>query len=206
MRILSVVSRAYRVVYRASGSVRWRMTAILAFTGTSTILVACLSVATLDVMVRREGANVVEKQIELLVQESRSVSPIILNQAGTCSQPASSQAVLKSLLAYTADVFPYSRTSVTVEGESGVQFLASGTARMIDERPGWLEAGFDGLAVNRGQIEIRHVLTQQKGACRLTVVFSLPLGAELAKRLSFASKTESAPLQHRPFHVHAPDQ
>jgi hypothetical protein len=41
--------------------VRWKIAAIIVFVGTSAILGACLAVAALNVMVRREGANVVEK-------------------------------------------------------------------------------------------------------------------------------------------------
>jgi hypothetical protein len=45
------------------------MFAIVAVTTTSTFLMAFLAVAILNVMVRREIANVVKKQIEILVQE-----------------------------------------------------------------------------------------------------------------------------------------
>lgn len=58
---------------------------MIAFTGTSTILIVCLALAALNVVVRRESANVVEKQIQVLVQGSRSVAPAILDHAGTCT-------------------------------------------------------------------------------------------------------------------------
>ena len=48
------------------------MFAIIAFTGTSTVLMACLAVAMMNVVVRRESANIVKKQIEILVQEWES--------------------------------------------------------------------------------------------------------------------------------------
>ena len=70
-------SRALHVFRRAWGRVRWKMLAIITFTGTSAILIACLAVAALNVVVRRESANVVEKQIQVLVQASRSVAPAI---------------------------------------------------------------------------------------------------------------------------------
>lgn len=65
--------RAGEVFRHAWGGVRWKMATIVAFTGTSTILVACLAIAAINVMVRRESATVVEKQIQVLVQASRSV-------------------------------------------------------------------------------------------------------------------------------------
>src|ERR1700674_41402 len=74
---------------RAWGRVRWKIVAIITFTGTSAILIACLAVAALNVVVRRESANVVEKQIQMLVQSRRSAAPAILDQAGACTLPTS---------------------------------------------------------------------------------------------------------------------
>ena len=68
---------------RAWGRLRWKIAAIIAFTGASTVLIVCLAVAALNVVVRRESANVVEKQIQVLVQASRSVAPAILDNAGS---------------------------------------------------------------------------------------------------------------------------
>jgi HAMP domain-containing protein len=55
---------------KAWGLVRSKMFAIIALTGTSTVLMGCLAVAVLNVVVRREGANIVKKQIEILVEET----------------------------------------------------------------------------------------------------------------------------------------
>src|ERR1019366_4709870 len=68
-------NRMGHAVRRAWGRVRWRIAGIIVFTGTSTILMVCLAVAALNVVVRRESANVVEKQIQVLVQARRSVAP-----------------------------------------------------------------------------------------------------------------------------------
>src|SRR6267143_7321967 len=76
-------SNVAHVLRRAWGRVRWKVVAIITFTGTSTILIACLAVVALNVMMRRESANIVEKQIKLLVQSSRSVAAAILDHAGT---------------------------------------------------------------------------------------------------------------------------
>jgi len=81
--------RIAHIARRAWGRVRWKMVAIIAFTGTSTILIICLAVAVLNVVVRRESANVVEKQIQVLVQASWSVAPAILDHAGACTVPTS---------------------------------------------------------------------------------------------------------------------
>src|ERR1700688_1637512 len=103
------------VLRRVGGRVRWKMVAIITFTGTSTILIACLAVAALNVVVRRESANVIEKQIQMLVQTSRSVAPAILDHAGACTAPTSDFGWFKPLLAYTDDAFPQGQASLTVE-------------------------------------------------------------------------------------------
>lgn len=103
---------------RTWGRVRWRMVAIIAFMGASTILVGCLGVAALNVVVRRESAKVVEKQIQLLVQASRSVGPAILNHAGDCDDRPANSGALKALLTYTDQAFPQAQTYLMVEGAS----------------------------------------------------------------------------------------
>src|ERR1700676_2996640 len=115
--------RMQHVLRRAWGRVRWKMVAIITFTATSTILIALLAVAALNVVVRRESANIVEKQIQLLVQASRSIAPAILDQTGACTAPLTSSEPFKPLQAYTDEVFPQAQTSLTVEGSRSVQSL-----------------------------------------------------------------------------------
>jgi serine phosphatase RsbU (regulator of sigma subunit) len=183
------------------------MTVIVAVTGTSTLLVACLAVAALNVVVRRESSNVVEKQIQVLVQASRSVAPAILDNAGDCTTSPPNPSPLKPLLAYTDEAFPQARASLIIEKPSGVQSLLPGSNRLFDKHPTWLpDTEFAGLVVDRGQLEIRAVLTRQSGACKMTAAFSLPLGIELAKRLSSAASMAVTAVSPRPFRVHSPNQ
>ncbi|MGD0302100.1 MAG: SpoIIE family protein phosphatase, partial [Bryobacteraceae bacterium] len=114
---------------------------------------------------------------------------------------------LKPLLAYTDEAFPRAQTSLTVEGAADAQVLLAGTATRAVKHPDWLpETGFAGLVVDGGQIEIRDVLARQQSACTLTVIFSLPLGSDLAKRLSSAAGMEVTTVSPRPFRVHSPSQ
>src|SRR6266404_3632332 len=115
--------RILHVLRRASGRVRWKMVAIITFTGTSTILIVCLAVAALNIVMRRESANVVEKQIQMLVQASRSVAPAVLDHAGSCRVSTSDFDRLKPLLAYTNEAFPQGQVSLIVEDKRGVQSL-----------------------------------------------------------------------------------
>ena len=188
---------------RAWGRVRWKIAAIIAFTGTSAILIACLALAALNVVVRRESANVVEKQIQMFVQASRSVAPAILDHAGACMASPMNSGGLKPLLAYTDEAFPRAQTSLTTEGAKDAQVLPPGTATRAVKHPDWVpETGFAGLVVDGGQIEIRDVLARQQSACNLTVIFSLPLGSDLAKRLSSAAGMEVTTVSPRQFRVH----
>lgn len=57
---------------KAWGQVRSKMLAIIVLTVTSTLLMGCLGVAVLNVVVRREGANIVKKQIEILAEETHA--------------------------------------------------------------------------------------------------------------------------------------
>jgi serine phosphatase RsbU (regulator of sigma subunit) len=200
-------TRVRHVLRRAWGRVRWKIAAIIIFTGTSTILIACLGVAALNVVVRRESANVVEKQIQVLVQASRSVAPAILDNAASCTVSWANSGGLKPLLAYTDEAFPQAQAYLTVEGANGVQSLLSGPNSVLVRHPDWLpESDFAGLVVDGGRLEIRNIVTRQKDACKVTAIFSLPLGSELAKRLSSAASMALTPVAPRPFRVHSPNQ
>jgi len=160
-------SRTLHVLRRAWGQVRWKMVAIITFTGASTILIVCLAVAVLNVVARRESANVVEKQIEVLVQTSRSVAPAILDHAGVCATPTNDFGWLKPLLAYTDEAFPQGQAFLTVEDERGVQSLLPGPGLTSVKSPDWLpKTGFAGVVVDRGQLQIRTLVARQKGACK----------------------------------------
>ena len=173
---------------RAWDQVRWKIIAIIAIHGSFRSPDCLLAVAALNVVVRRESANVVEKQIQMLVQASRSVAPAILDHAAACVAPPTNFGVLKPLLAYTDQAFPQAQAFLIVEGARGEQALLPGPASAVFQRPVWLpETGFAGLVADGGHLEIRNVLAQQKGACKATVIFSLPLGSALAKRLTSAS-------------------
>src|SRR5260370_32823004 len=163
--------RMQQVLRRASGRVRWKMIAIITFTGTSTILIACLAVAALNVVVRRESANIVEKQIQLLVQASRSIAPAILDHTGACTVTPSNSAGFNPLQAYTDEAFPQAQMSLTVERTRGVQSLLPGQDPAAVKHPAWLpQTGFTGLVADRGQLEIRNVAVQQRGECKVTAI------------------------------------
>jgi serine phosphatase RsbU (regulator of sigma subunit) len=195
------------VLRRGWGRVRWKMAAIVTFAGTSTILIAGLAVAALNVVARRESTNVVEKQIQVLAQASRSVAPAILDHAAACTASLTNSGGLKPLLVYTDEAFPQAQTTLIVDGAGVPQSLLPEPDPAVVKHPDWLPgSGFGGLVVDRGRLEIRNVVVQQRGSCRITAVFTMPLGPELAKRLSFASSMEVTSVSPRPFRAHSPNQ
>ena len=195
--------RTGHVFRRAWGQVRWKMVAIISFTATSTILIVCLAVAALNVVVRRESSNIVEKQIQLLVQASQSVAPAILDHAGLCAAPLTNSEPFKPLQAYTDEVFPQAQTLLTVRGSRDFQSVLARQVPAAVSHPAWLpDAGFAGLVVDGGKLEIRNVVMQQRGACNVTAIFTLPLGSELAKRLSSAGGMAVKTVSPKPFRAH----
>jgi len=195
--------RTGHVFRRAWGQVRWKMVAIISFTATSTILIVCLAIAALNVVVRRESSNIVEKQIQLLVQASQSVAPAILDHAGLCAAPLTNSEPFKPLQAYTDEVFPQAQTLLTVRGSRDFQSVLARQVPAAVSHPAWLpDAGFAGLVVDGGKLEIRNVVMQQRGACNVTAIFTLPLGSELAKRLSSAGGMAVKTVSPKPFRAH----
>lgn len=128
--------------------------------------------------------------------------PQFLDHAGSCTASAANSAGLKPLLAYTDDVFPRAQASLIVEGAGGTQSVLRGSSRVLDKPPDWLPpTDFAGLVGDSGGLEIRNAVTRQREACKVTAMFSLPLGSELDKRLSSAAGMEVTPVSPWPFHV-----
>ncbi|MCU1325608.1 MAG: hypothetical protein JWN34_978 [Bryobacterales bacterium] len=190
-------TRRRNAVQLAWGRIRWRLAAIVIFTGISTILVGCLAAAALNVMVRREGANVVEKQIQALEQASRPVASAILGNSRSCTAPTSNSFAIEALREYTNEMFPEAQATLRVETDAGVA---------SDPRDPGHPPDFSGLAVDHGRLEIRNITTRKLDGCRLTAIFSLPLGLQLAQRLSSVDRLEVMPVSPRPFRVHSPEQ
>ena len=73
-------------IERVWGRVRSKMVAIIILMGSSTVLFAGLTVVIVNVLVRRESANVAEKQILTLVQASGTIATAVLDNVDACSQ------------------------------------------------------------------------------------------------------------------------
>jgi hypothetical protein len=178
------------------------MVAIIILTLSSTLLVACLAVATLNVVLRRESTNVIEKQISTLVEASRSIAPAILDRAGTCVVQNVNSGDLKPLVRYAQGAFPQASISLAVDFRKGSPSLVPDEGLTNVGLPNWLpDTGFTGVVVDHGQLEIRNIAALEKGACRVAAIFRMPLGSELAKRLSLRGNSDVIAVSPRQFYV-----
>ena len=183
------------------------MAAIIILLGGSTVLFAGLAVIIINVVVRRESANVAEKQIQTLVQASGSIASAVLDNADACAQEQVNSGGLKPLLAYTREAFPGARISLRMDDSEGTQLLPPQTNASMIAKPAWLrQTGFTGLVADNGQLEIRNLAERKQGQCTVTAVFQLSLGPEVARRLSAAGDIEIRPVQPKIFLTHISTQ
>jgi serine phosphatase RsbU (regulator of sigma subunit) len=192
-----------RAFERASGHVRWKMAAIIILMGSSTVLFSGLAVVIVNVVVRRESANVAEKQIQTLVQASGSIAPAVLDNVDGCSHEKVNSEGLRPLLAYTREAFPGARVSLRMDDSRGTQLLPPQTNAFVVVKPDWIQqTAFTGLVADNGKLEIRNLAERKHGQCSVTAVFQLPLGSEMARRLSAAAKLEISPVHPKIFRAH----
>ena len=97
----------FQRVKEAWSAVRWQMLVIFAFFSIiSTVLVASAGVAALNVVVRRENANLIQERINGVVDSFNRFTPFLLERVAACRPPASNSPVLKE---YPAAVWPEAR-------------------------------------------------------------------------------------------------
>ncbi len=94
-----------------------------------------------------------------------------------------------------------------MDDSRGTQLLPPQTNASVITKPDWLqETVFTGLVADNGQLEIRNLAERKQGQCRVTAVFQLSLGPEVARRLSAASNIEIRPVQPKIFRAYRSTQ
>lgn len=93
-------------------TVRWKMLVIFVFFSiTSMLLVACFSVAVLNVVIRRESASLIEERINGIVSTRKRLTPFLLDQIHGCDMPGSTSPISAR---YLNAVWPGGDSSITV--------------------------------------------------------------------------------------------
>ena len=141
----------------------------------STFLVACLSVAVLNVVIRRDSVYLMEERINGIVDSCKKLTPFLLDQVQQCHTPSSSSPLF---MEYPGSVWP--------GGQSLVGVLPKGVTH--EGIPTWAgDNSFAGIVVDRGSLEIRALRTSERGGCFVRVLLRVPLNESFAEQLSSAA-------------------
>jgi serine phosphatase RsbU (regulator of sigma subunit) len=145
------------------------------FSVISMILIACFTVAVLNVVIRRESAYLIEERINGIVDSCRRLTPSLLNRVQGCHAPPVNSPLFTE---YPNAVWPGGQGSITVLPKEVI-------------RPGrsmWLDKdSFAGIVVDRDSLEIRSLRTAEREGCSVTVLLRVPLTESLAEQLSSAA-------------------
>jgi serine phosphatase RsbU (regulator of sigma subunit) len=163
----------FQRVKEAWSAVRWQMLVIFAFFSViSTILVSLAAVAFLNVVVRRENANLIQERIDGVVDSFNRFTPFLVERVAGCRPPTPNPPVLEE---YPAAVWPESQSSLTVlSGEAGAAI-----------KPEWLHAdSFSGIVVDQGNLEIRSFRLVEREGCSMSVLVQVRLTEAFLNRLS----------------------
>jgi len=164
-----------KTLKKAWGAVRWKMLIIFVFFSiTSMFLVACFSVAVLNVVIRRESAYFIEERINGIVDNHRRLASFLLAQVQGCNAPASDSPLFTD---YSSGVWPGAETLITV--------LPKGAINRA--KPKWLDSdSFAGVVVDQGNLEIRSFRTAERPGCSVTMLERIPIGDSFLKELASA--------------------
>jgi serine phosphatase RsbU (regulator of sigma subunit) len=165
-----------RNIKQSWSAVRWKMLFIFAFFSVlSTFLVACFSVAVLNVVIRRESAYLIEERIDGIVDSCKRLTPSLLDRVQGCQAPAPNSPLFAE---YPGAVWPGGQSLFTVQPK---EVTRAG-------RPMWLDTGsFAGIVVDGGSLEIRSFRKEEREGCFVTMLLRVPLTRPLAEQLSSAA-------------------
>src|SRR5271154_153379 len=143
------------------GAIRWKMLVIFTFFSVvSTIFIGALSVAVLNVVIRRESAYLIEERIKEIVDNYERLTSTLADHGHS---PASNSPLVT---AYPRPIWPGSQTLITVASKEA----------MDRDTPSWLRTGsFTGIVVDQGSLDIRSIHEVEGGECCSTILVRTPL-------------------------------
>jgi serine phosphatase RsbU (regulator of sigma subunit) len=163
------------------GAIRWKMMIIFSFFNiVSVTMIACFSIALLNVVIRREGAYMIEERIKTIVESRKGMMDPVLDRTEGCDY-ASIATQFGFLTENLNASWPGSRSEVSV--------LSPKMAHSAN--PPWLgTAAFASIVEDRGKLEIRFLRMVKRNGCYLRVIVRIPLGEAFLSQLSTASELE----------------
>jgi hypothetical protein len=163
------------------------------FSVISTFLVACFSVAVLNVVIRRESTYLIEERINGILDRCRRFTPSLLERVQGCHTPAANSPLFTE---YPTVVWPGGQSFVTVLPKGGAQ----------EGIPTWLKSNsFAGVVVDRGSLEIRSFSTGERQGCSVRVLLRIPITESFARQISSEAGLQVSsgkPKLLRRFHAH----
>ena len=152
------------------GAIRWKMLIIFAFFSVaSTIFIGGLSIAVLNVVIRRESAYLIEERIKAIVDNYERLTSTV---ADLGHSPASNSSLVAE---NPPPIWPGSQTLITVASKEATD----------RDTPSWLREGsFTGIVVDQGSLDIRSLHKVEGGECCSTILVRTPLGESFLEQLA----------------------
>jgi serine phosphatase RsbU (regulator of sigma subunit) len=161
-------------------AIRWKILIIFSFFSViSVILVTCLSIAILNVLIRRESAYLVEERIKVIVESRKGVLDPVLDRVKSCEY-ASDATLFSVFTEHLNAEWPGSRGIITI--------LPTEMVRGAD--PAWLNTPFSGVVEDHGRLEIRFIRRVKRKDCSIRVLVRIPLGDSFLGQLTNAAGLE----------------
>jgi HAMP domain-containing protein len=159
-------------------AIRWKIFLVFSFFSiVSVIMVACLSIAVLNVLIRRESAYLIEERIKVIVESRKGLVKPVLDRVQGCRDASSSDLFI---------VFSEHLNAEWPGSQSVVSVLPLGGTHAAD--PVWLDApSFAGVIEDQDRLEIRFVRTVKRAGCSVRILARIPLGESFLDQLSSAS-------------------
>jgi serine phosphatase RsbU (regulator of sigma subunit) len=150
------------------------------FSITSVVMVTCLSIAVINLLIRRESAYLIEERIKVIVESRKGLVDAALDRVQSC-EDASDSALDTTFKEHLNAEWPGT--------ESIVRVLSTEDIHRVN--PQWLGApSFAGVVEDRGHPEIRFMGTAKRDVCSVRVLVRIPLGESFLSQLSNASGLE----------------
>jgi serine phosphatase RsbU (regulator of sigma subunit) len=162
-------------------TIRWKILIIFSlFSVGSVIMVACFSIAVLNVVIRRESAYLIEERIKIMVESHKSIMDPVLDRVQGCEY-ASDSALFTAFTEHLNATWAGSQSSVTI--------LPTGVSHNAD--PPWLDTpSFAGVVEDQGSSEIRFIRTVKREGCLVRILVRIPLAELFLNQLSSAAGLE----------------